>query len=65
MVVLNETHLRWLLRDYLAYYHSVRSHLSLDKDAPEPRGVERSDLGRIVETPMVGGLHHRYSRLAA
>jgi putative transposase len=65
MVVLNETHLRWLLRDYLAYYHSVRTHLSLDKDAPEPRGVERSDLGRIVETPMVGGLHHWYSRLAA
>jgi putative transposase len=65
MVVLNETHLRWLLRDYLAYYHSVRTQLSLDKDAPEPRGVERSDLGRIVETPMVGGLHHRYGRLAA
>jgi putative transposase len=65
MVVLNETHLRWLLRDYLAYYHSVRTHLSLDKDAPEPRAVERPDLGRIVETPMVGGLHHRYSRLAA
>ena len=65
MVVLNETHLRSLLRDYLAYYHSVRTHLSLDKDAPEPRAVERPDLGRIVETPMVGGLHHRYGRLAA
>ena len=65
MVVLNETHLRRLLRDYLAYYHSVRTHLSLDKDSPEPRAVHRPDLGRIVETPLVGGLHHRYSRLAA
>ena len=65
MVVLNATHLRRLLRDYLIYYHSARTHLSLDKDAPEPRAVERLDQGRIVETPLVGGLHHRYSRRAA
>jgi transposase InsO family protein len=65
MVVLNETHLCRLLRDYLIYYHSARTHLSLDKDAPEPRLVEHLDQGRIVETPMVGGLHHRYTRRAA
>jgi len=65
VVVLNETHLRRLLRDYLLYYHSARTHLSLGKDSPEPRQVERPDRGRIVETPMVGGLHHRYTRLAA
>jgi hypothetical protein len=59
------THLRRLLRDYLLYYHRARTHLSLAKDAPEPRRVERLDEGEIVETPMVGGLHHRYSRLAA
>ena len=35
------------------------------KDAPEPRPVEHLDQGRIVETPMVGGLHHRYTRQAA
>ena len=61
IVVLNDAHLRRLLRDYLLYYHSARTHLSLDKDAPEPRPVERPDQGRIVETPMVGGLHHRYT----
>jgi hypothetical protein len=65
VVVLNATHLRRLLRDYLIDYHSARTHLSLDKDAPEPRAVERLDQGRIVETPMVSGLHHRYSRWAA
>ena len=65
VVVLNETHLRRLLRDYLAYYHRVRTHLSLEKDSPEPRLMERLDQGRIVETPMVGGLHHRYTRQAA
>jgi transposase InsO family protein len=65
MVVLNETHLCRLLRDYLIYYHSARTHLSLDKDAPEPRLVEHPDQGGIVEKPMVGGLHHRYTRQAA
>ena len=65
LIVLHETHLCRLLRDYLVYYHCARTHLSLDKDAPEPRPVERRDQGRVVETPLVGGLHHRYSRLAA
>jgi putative transposase len=65
VVVLNETHLCRLLRDHLAYYHSVRTHLSLEKDSPEPRPVERPDQGGVVEMAMIGGLHHRYTRLAA
>ena len=65
VVVLNEPHVRRLLREYLIYYHGARTHLSLAKDAPEPRRVERLDEGRIVETSMVGGLHHRYGRRAA
>jgi len=65
VIVFNDNHLRRLLRDYLAYYHGSRTHLSLDKDSPEPREVESPDQGRVVEFPMVGGLHHRYRRLAA
>ena len=65
VIVLNDNHLRRILRDYLTYYHRYRTHLSLDKDSPEPRSVEPPDQGRIAEFPMVGGLHHRYSRLAA
>jgi putative transposase len=65
IVVLNDAHLRRLLSHYFLYYHSARTHLALDKDAPEPRPVECLDQGRIVETPMVGGLHHRYTRQAA
>jgi hypothetical protein len=65
VVVLNDTHLRRGLDAYLADYHGARTHLALDKDTPEPRAVERSDRGRIVETPLVGGLHHRDTRRAA
>jgi hypothetical protein len=39
VVVLNERHLRRLLKKYVAYYHGSRTHLALKKDAPEPRAV--------------------------
>jgi transposase InsO family protein len=65
MIVLGEQHLRRILRQYLDYYHESRTHLALDKDAPEPREREAADGGKVVALPMVGGLHHRYSRCAA
>ena len=37
----------------------------LDNDAPEPRPVQGPEEGKIVALPQVGGLHHRYERLAA
>ena len=65
VVVLNENHLRQLVRRYLSYYHGFRTHLSLEKDTPDMRPVEPPNQGNIVEIPMVGGLHHRYARRAA
>jgi hypothetical protein len=47
------------------YYNGWRTHLVLEKDAPDPRAVEPPDHGRIVALPLVGGLHHRYVRRAA
>ena len=65
VIVLNEAHLKRLLRDYFDYYHACRTHLSLNKDPPQPRPVELSQLGSIVSIPKVGGLHHRYMPIAA
>ena len=45
--------------------HRSRRHLGLDRDAPEPRPMQGADAGEIVALPQVGGLHHRYERLAA
>jgi transposase InsO family protein len=63
--VLGERHLRHLLTRYFAYYHQARTHLALDKDAPDPRPIQLPATGKIVQRPEVGGLHHRYIRQAA
>ena len=65
MIVLDERHLRRILLAYFEYYHKSRTHMSLDRNAPVPRQVEPPDRGRVVSIPMVGGLHHRYCRVAA
>src|SRR2546427_753959 len=64
-VVLGERHLRRTLARYFAYYHRARTHLSLDKDAPHCRPIERPELGKVIPIRQVGGLHHRYVRRAA
>jgi transposase InsO family protein len=65
LIVLNRAHLYHVLESYFAYYHDWRTHLGLDKDAPEPRRVQPPQEGKIVAFPEVGGLHHRYERQAA
>ena len=65
VIVLGECHLHRILKAYFAYYHKTRTHLSLSKDAPEPRASQPPSIGRIVALPEVGGLHHRYEGYAA
>ena len=65
VVGLHENHLRRILESYFDYYHRCRTHLSLGKDAPDPRAHEPPEMGKVVELPRVGGLHHLYTRRAA
>jgi len=65
VIVLNEQHLRRILRSYFQYYHRSRCHLSLEGDAPVPRAAQGPELGQVIELPEVGGLHHRYVRAEA
>ena len=61
VVVLNEDHLRRLLREYVDYYNDERVHTSIG-DAPNGRPVEvrASSCSKVIGLPRVGGLHHRY-----
>jgi transposase InsO family protein len=65
VIVFNEGHLLGLLAAYIRYYHRTRTHLGLEKDAPDHRPVHLPSRGRIVAISKVGGLHHRYERRAA
>ena len=64
VIVLSEAHLLRILSRYFAYYHEDRTHLTLDRNAPTPRPIEARESGAIVAAPRVGGLHHRYRRVA-
>ncbi len=61
LVVFGEAHLRDVLKTYASYYNKVRTHLSLDKDAPDFRPTQK--IGRIASMPILGGLHHQYVRV--
>ena len=65
VIVLGERHLRRILREYVAYYNADRPHMSLDGDAPTTRDVEPPSLGPVIAMRRLGGLHHRYRRVAA
>jgi putative transposase len=65
VIVVNAAGLHRVLMDYVAYHMRARTHLALGKDTPITRPVSPPSAGRIVATPEVGGLHHRYDRIAA
>jgi hypothetical protein len=47
--VFGERHLRHLLNSYQKYYNEVRTHLSLQKDAPFPRTIQT--VGHMLAMP--------------
>jgi hypothetical protein len=61
LIVLGEAHLRRILRSYAHYYNEIRTHRSLDKDAPLSRSIQR--IGFVKSAPILGGLHHHYVRM--
>jgi hypothetical protein len=61
IVVLSEVHLRQILQTYAHYYNDIRTHRSLNKDAPLSRPVQR--IGSINSHAILGGLHHHYVRV--
>jgi len=62
VIVLNERHLKRLIREYIDYYHEDRTHLGLGKETPAGRTTTKStpDSAKVVSMPRLGGLHHRY-----
>ena len=61
LIAFNADHLRRILAKYAIYYNEMRTDVSLGKDAPYTRPIER--FGDVVAHPILGGLHHRYARI--
>ena len=69
VIVLGQGHLERLLREFIEeYYHTARPHQGLNGDTPilQPK-ADAPIVGptKLISTPILGGLHHRYQRVAA
>jgi hypothetical protein len=53
IIVLGQRHLQHALLSYMKYYNEVRTHLSLEKDAPVPRAV--GTVGHVLCRPSWAG----------
>src|ERR1700687_2570091 len=61
VIVLGEAHMRRILKSYARYYNGIRTHRSLNKDAPVSPPVQR--FGIVSSHAILGGLHHHYARV--
>jgi putative transposase len=67
MILLNERHLRRVLREWVAHFNRGRRHASLGPGIPDGPDIEPVLSGhrireghRVVAAPILGGLHHEY-----
>jgi transposase InsO family protein len=65
MLILSEKHLRRFVSEYVQYFNADRPHQGIDQRIPAGPGALPSVEGEIVARPVLGGLHHAYSRRAA
>ena len=66
VIILGEDHLRGVLREYVSYFNTSRPHQGLQQSTPGGVDGDRplNATGKIVATPILGGLHHDYRRAA-
>jgi putative transposase len=68
VIVLGQSHLDRLLREFIEdYYHVARPHQGLGGETPivQDKPPDITGPSRLVSIPILGGLHHRYVRVAA
>ena len=62
LLILNEQHLRAVVREFVAYYNADRPYRSLRLEPPQP--TAQPGAGPVRSRPVLGGLHHVYERAA-
>jgi hypothetical protein len=63
-LILNERHLRKIMKQYQAYFNHTRPHQGINQRVPCPaeQPEEQPTKGEIISQPVLGGLHHDYRR---
>jgi putative transposase len=67
LFILHEKQLDRVLHAYVQYFNRARPHQGIRQQIPERSGEHvppRRDDGQILSLPILGGLHHDYSRSA-
>jgi transposase InsO family protein len=62
-ILINEKQIQRILDEYINYYNSKRPHQGIDQKVP--RMYKPQIYGKVQKLPILGGLHHHYSRSAA
>ena len=66
VIVVNERHLRHVLRDCIHHYNAARPHQAIALQVPDQQSRARpATSGRIVSRPVLAGLTHEYEWEAA
>jgi len=64
VIVVNERHLRYVLREFVRHYNEARPHQALDLEVPKPRAGPPGTRA-ITSRAVLGGLTHEDDRKAA
>ena len=64
-LILNERHLRRIMKQYQAYFNHARPHQGISQRIPCPSAQFQQNTGTITAQPVLGGLHHDYRRQTA
>ncbi len=64
-LILNDRHLRKIMKQYQAYFNEARPHQGLTQRIPCPSTQPQLNTGTIIAHPVLGGLHHDYRRQTA
>ena len=65
-LILHRRQLQHVVKEYADYYNGSRPHQGIQQRVPARfhHGYLQVLTGKIVSTPVLGGLHHTYSRVA-
>ncbi len=64
LLIINQAHLRRVMREYIAFFNTARPHQGLDQRIPVPM-IDHENTGPVRSRAVLGGIIHDYYRDAA